>query len=182
MTTRFDIAQYWASDAGATRWPRNSVLIDIGEPSCMACGYFAHGWDKPKTAKDRWNKSDLDRAHIIAASSNGPDVPSNYVLLCGSCHQAAPMTSSDALMFAWCDRRKSDRESQVERLMLAASDMGVDIASCESLAMLSHEEMRARIDASAKALGAGSHLNSMSPSTIALVIKHVADALAQETT
>jgi len=182
VTTRFDIAQYWASSAGANRWPRNSVLIDVGEPSCMACGYYAHGWDKPKGAKDRWNKPDLERAHIVAASSNGPDVPSNYVLLCGSCHQEAPMTSSDALMFAWCDRRKSYRESQIKRLALAASDMGVDIASCGQIALLSHEEMRARIDASAKALGAGMHLHRMSPSTVALVIKHAADTLAGETT
>ena len=60
--------------------------------------------------------------------------------------------------------------------------MGVDIASCEPLALLSHKEMRARIDASAKALGAGMHLHSMSPSTVALVIKHAADTLAGETT
>jgi len=182
MTTRFDIAQYWASVAGAKRWPRNSVLIDIGEPSCMACGYYAREWDKPKSARERWGKADLDRAHIIAASSGGPDVPSNYVLLCGLCHQAAPMTSSDALMFAWCERRKSYREAQFERLSLAASDMGVDIVSCGPLAALSHEEMRARIEASARAIGAGAHLNSMSPSTFALVIKHVADSLAGETT
>ncbi len=181
MTTRFDIAQYWASDAGATRWPRNSVLVDIGEPSCMACGYYAREWDKPKTAKDRWNKSALERAHIIAASSNGPDVPSNYVLLCESCHQGAPMTSSDAIMFGWCERRKSHRQAKGDAVIAEALSLGVDPALVERLGMLSHEEMRERINAACEDIGAGTHRTAMTPSTIALVIKRVADSLAVET-
>jgi hypothetical protein len=181
VTTRFDIAQYWSSTEGAARWPRNSVLLDIGEPSCMACGYYAREWDKPKTAKDRWNKSSLDRAHIIAASSNGPDVPSNYVLLCESCHRGAPMTSSDAVMFGWCERRKSHRQAKGDAVIAEALSLGVDPALVERLGMLSHEEMRERINIACADIGAGTHLTAMTPSTIALVIKRVVDSLTAET-
>jgi hypothetical protein len=43
----------------------------------------------------------LHRCHIIPKSLGGPDVPSNFVLLCGPCHQEAPNVDDPDFMWTW---------------------------------------------------------------------------------
>lgn len=48
-------------------------------------------------------KTDTQRCHIIQAAEpfNGPDVPSNYVLLCERCHHEAPCVNDARYMWQW---------------------------------------------------------------------------------
>ena len=89
-TTRFQIAQYWAQN-----WTTETAkfVVDLGEPSCFACGYYDEDWDERLDIAERWNKSGLHRAHIIADNIGGKDEPENYLLLCEHCHIQAPMTN-----------------------------------------------------------------------------------------
>ena len=176
MTARFAIAKYWVSDEGRRRW--SSAVTDIGEPSCMACGYFARYWDEARTADARWNKSALERAHIVAASAGGPDVPSNYVLLCAKCHAAAPMTHDDRVMFTWCERRTSHTAAQINELRNELVGLGVDLHSLTGLAALPVNELRERLNKAAGSLNAGSHLCRMSASTRAATLALMAEELA----
>jgi len=45
----------------------------------------------------------LERCHIVPAQEpfNGPDDPSNYVLLCSRCHREAPNVSDPSVMWQW---------------------------------------------------------------------------------
>ena len=43
----------------------------------------------------------IQRCHIIAQAAGGPDVPSNYVLLCERCHKAAPDCPDAQWMWNW---------------------------------------------------------------------------------
>ena len=101
-----DIALYWDSmqwdhktksvpklDDG-TEYPS---LTDWGEPSCMGCGCWNEGWDigeykkgdfehNEKTANNRWERSGLEKAHIIPWSLGGANKPFNFLMLCRHCH------------------------------------------------------------------------------------------------
>lgn len=178
MTTRASIARYWASSEGRRRWP--NADIDIGEPSCMACGYFARSWDKGRAEGARWNHATLDRAHVVAASAGGPDTPSNYVLLCAKCHAAAPMTRDERVMFAWCERRPSYVSAQMNDLRSELANLGVDLESLSGLAALPLEELRERLKRAAGDIDAGSHLCHMSASTRAVALVRMSDDLAAE--
>jgi len=98
-TTRYEIAKYWQQY-------HERFVIDIGEPSCFACGYWDMKWDMHSTAEECWNKAGLERAHIIATSIGGEDTPSNYLLLCPRCHVLAPMTNQRDWIIRWALTRE----------------------------------------------------------------------------
>lgn len=52
---------------------------------CWRCGY----------------QSKLERCHIIPHSLDGPDTPSNFVLLCHRCHREAPNVKDPRFMWIW---------------------------------------------------------------------------------
>lgn len=95
------------------------MVLDVGEPACFACLYYAHSWDKSiDVASDAsidlgWDKAPLERAHIIATQHGGSMEPSNFVLLCTTCHAAAPVIARPEPMFEWmaaresCDKRRT---------------------------------------------------------------------------
>lgn len=98
-TTRYQIAEYWNKH-------HDQFVIDLGEPSCFACGYWDEKWDRPIKPEDRWNRAKLERAHIVARSIGGEDVPSNYLLLCSRCHVLAPMTNKREWMLRWVETQE----------------------------------------------------------------------------
>lgn len=98
-TTRYEIAKYWQQR-------HERFVVDIGEPSCFACGYWDVKWDRPSTAQECWNKAGLERAHIIARGIGGEDTPGNYLLLCPRCHALAPMTNQRDWMIRWAGTRE----------------------------------------------------------------------------
>jgi hypothetical protein len=175
MTSKWQIAQYWASDEGYARWP--SLIIDIGEPSCMACGYYRESWDEPKALGRRWEKASLEKAHIVARSIGGPDIPSNYVLLCGKCHADAPMTNADSVMFVWCNNRQSFCNSVAECIRKEALAIDPSLKMFETLSHLTRDELWAALTKASEAIGAGAHGWQLTHSTLALTAKAAADAV-----
>lgn len=179
MTTRASIARYWVSAEGRRRWPE--AITDFGEPSCMACGYFCHYWDEGRSVDTRWNQAKgLERAHIVAASAGGPDVPSNYILLCAKCHAAAPMTRDEQVMFAWCSRRESHYSARINAIRTELTNLGVSFDSLAGLAALPPDKLFERLKRAADSLDAGTHLSHMSASTCAVALVRMAEELAAQ--
>jgi hypothetical protein len=113
LPQRYEIALHWTI-LGA----RSPVRVDdIGEPSCFACGFYDSGWDRNDRVERRWNDSNLERAHVIAASQGGSCSVDNFVLLCANCHADAPMTLFAPTMFAWIRSRECFRKTLVDRFV-----------------------------------------------------------------
>ncbi|MDQ6878311.1 MAG: hypothetical protein M3082_11615 [Candidatus Dormibacteraeota bacterium] len=59
---------------------------------CWACG--------------RHNKP--ERAHVVAHGLDGSDTdPTNYVLLCGPCHEQAPSVDDPTVMWDWIEQQQA---------------------------------------------------------------------------
>ena len=41
LPSKSAVARYWNSQEGTARWPSNRAAMDVGEPACFACDYFA---------------------------------------------------------------------------------------------------------------------------------------------
>ena len=107
-----DIVSYWNNFKPYRMEFDNNLgwtpMIDIGEPSCQCCNCWNSTWDigefkryedddseETKKEKDkynddlinyRWEMSSLQKAHIIPHRLGGPNVPSNFLMLCPYCH------------------------------------------------------------------------------------------------
>lgn len=177
--TAYRIAEYWASAEGAKRW---LVCIDLGEPSCMACGYYAKHWDKPKTPNQRWNDCKLDKAHIIALSAGGANEPSNYLMLCSRCHADAPMTNNEKAMFRWCDRRRSYVDVRLQSFKDAIEDADISIDDLMKLQSIEPDRLQELMHNKGKSLAAGTHFSEgMSHATMAAVLKSIIEELCAPT-
>jgi HNH endonuclease len=98
--SRFSIAEYWHSaEAG---W-----IESLDLPHCFACRYdwFREPFEEQQ-AKGAWNRSKLERTHIIAKSCGGSFEVSNFLLLCPRCHKDSPMLSNPAAMLDWAKSRE----------------------------------------------------------------------------
>jgi hypothetical protein len=81
----------------------------MGEPSCFACGWYDE--DVPTyphvTIAAAWEKSHLQRAHVIPRTAGGSSRPWNIVLLCADCHAKSPdFAASPVPMLEWIRRRR----------------------------------------------------------------------------
>jgi hypothetical protein len=88
--------------------------IDLGEPHCFACGTYDERWDRPQTSQDRWNRAELERAHIVPGALGGSDDASNVILLCKQCHRESPDWIDSTAMAAWIATRKPRGEIHME--------------------------------------------------------------------
>jgi hypothetical protein len=102
------IAEYWlATDEGLARLPQNAASMDVGEPSCFACGAMATDAEEPPDLWTVWNRAwMLDRCHLIPRKLGGSDTPDNLVLLCQACHHDAPDVGDPQYMLDWIARRE----------------------------------------------------------------------------
>lgn len=112
------IAQYWAYMRGCP------FVMDIGEPSCFACGWYDPGWitysSKPGPGLSRnlffiWDgTTGLEKAHLVPHSLGGKAEPANLVLLCHDCHVEAPDFIRPQYMLAWMRSRSSHTQRMME--------------------------------------------------------------------
>lgn len=155
------IAEYWEEQ-------RPDWVIDSGEPACFACRYYEAGWTS-------WENNRLDRAHIIAQSIGGPDIPSNYLILCKKCHQDAPMVNDRELMLSWVTNREPYLVRQCREFMHEFAQVG---GTEKDLLVLSKnvDSLMHRMDAVAHALKVDSHPARVgfAPSSVASVALTVA--------
>jgi hypothetical protein len=105
--TKGQIAQYWIDWQIEHRrvppWDRWGW--DWGEPSCMACGYWQQSWDKGRTIKSRWERSDLQKCHVVPLYLGGADELSNLVLMCKRCHDPQPNDRDPEVTYAYMRAR-----------------------------------------------------------------------------
>jgi hypothetical protein len=153
-TTASQIIAYWES-----RIDESDLGTDFAEAHerCWRCGY----------------RSKLQRCHIVPHALDGPDEPSNYVLLCGRCHREAPNTRNPDFMWQWikatkvplCDTYWTQRGfEEFARIFKRQPFKGFNISPAE-IPQLIHDAMQ---DASLH-YGEG----GMSPSTIAAVFSGI---------
>lgn len=95
-TTVKEIAEYWKNNISCCE---TELMFDWSDAEfcCWACGF-----DKRKY---------LQRCHIIPHALGGKDVPENYVLLCGDCHEEAPNVNNSTAMWDWLKEIKNTSPS-----------------------------------------------------------------------
>lgn len=91
-TTKKQIAEYWMKHNNICETELNFDWSEA-ETHCWNCGDNKYRSSTKKTS--------LERCHIIPSALNGEDTPSNYVLLCDTCHSEAPNTSNPNDMWNW---------------------------------------------------------------------------------
>lgn len=96
-TTLKQIADYWIEHNDICEMELNFDWADA-HTHCWNCG------DDKNRSKS--TKASLQRCHIIPHSLGGVDTPSNYVLLCASCHKESPNVKNTSAMW---DYIKSNR-------------------------------------------------------------------------
>jgi len=84
-----DIVEYWDKqpliEVNGRYW---NPMKDIGEPSCQACGCYNIEWDEfhKDNLNKKWECTGLEKAHIVPHCLSGENIPSNFLMLCRSCH------------------------------------------------------------------------------------------------
>lgn len=121
--SRFSIAEYWYR--AEPHW-----IDSLELPHCFACGFASSWWRVPSgehEAKAAWNRSRLERAHIIAKSCGGTFEASNFLLLCLRCHRDSPMLSKPSAMLDWAKSREPYLKFVSRRFMeeLKALDISI---------------------------------------------------------
>lgn len=125
-TTRFQIAEYWASADGHKHWPEARWKVCLDEPACFACRWHNQQWDQAGAPERCWESAKgLERAHVIAAAEGGADLSGNLVLLCGLCHEEAPMTIEPEVMFRWLDARPSHETRRINEVVAELARLGI---------------------------------------------------------
>lgn len=133
---KYWIASYWQKECGYNSdegygW---SFVIDIGEPSCFACGWYKPTWVTYDAAggcidlvKIWAGTTGLQIAHLVPHSLGGGTAPENLVLLCKECHQEAPDYIDPNYMLDWMRRRGSYVQRQYLQLEEAFKLTGMAI-------------------------------------------------------
>jgi hypothetical protein len=121
------ILDYWYTKE---RLHEAKYFIDLGEPTCWACGqgwngrYDVVGATFAQCVK-AWERAPLQRCHIVPRTLGGATEPSNFVLMCLECHDRAPNTTSREVFFAWF-KKQSWIKRESARLSEALEDAGFD--------------------------------------------------------
>ena len=107
------ILDYWIAHYRA-EWPDWPQAVDLGEPSCWRCGWWADsnaGWHVEK------HPHGLERSHLHDHARGGGGDPSNYVMLCRHCNRSMPMFTDRAAALAWVQAGARSSTTQVAGLI-----------------------------------------------------------------
>ena len=158
-------------------------LMDIGEPSCWACGK----WDQhypdvsnpqapAEEALEFWNKhAYLERCHIIPKAHGGCNCEGNLVLLCKDCHKASPDTLNATIFQTWVRNRRSWIQMGVHDIRTTIEDLSYE-ADIRDHQILSSKQFRGFLGKNAVAVG-GKYSTS---TTIACLIEFKQKATKEE--
>jgi 5-methylcytosine-specific restriction endonuclease McrA len=99
--SKLQIVNYWVNWQKENRKLPPFGDFDIGEPACMACGYWEEDWDL-------WNKTaGLEKCHIVAICMGGVDDVSNMVVMCERCHKQHPYKRDPEATYNYMILRKN---------------------------------------------------------------------------
>jgi len=118
-------------------WEKRTYM-DWGEVTCWACGlYFGDAAQHDSSCLDTyrgWEKrKGLERCHIVPASLNGSNEPSNLVLMCHICHLESPDVKEPKYLFQWMNARPGIAKAErIERIRSACAhlDIAFEDAAC----------------------------------------------------
>lgn len=103
-----EVAEYWAGLEGVERLCRvggdaTSFVMDLGEASCFACGWWKEGESHAEDVEEAWSPSrtGLERCHLVPHDKGGTGEPGNLILLCPACHLGAPDCLHPDVMLRW---------------------------------------------------------------------------------
>lgn len=105
----------------------DEFAISILRPHCFACREPAVVHPRARSLTQIWNRSDLERAHIDAGSTENLLDPANFLLLCAMCHATAPMTSNPVVMIEWAKNQKHCDVVYIEALEKELKLHGISI-------------------------------------------------------
>lgn len=119
---KYKIYSYWKDKAITNKFevklwemctPEDEAVKIIDFPDeilCWGCGCLPYIAADSEEIEVLWNQDHLlDRAHILAKSKGGEDIPSNLFLLCPNCHAESPDTTNSQNFYAWVyHKRKFD--------------------------------------------------------------------------
>ena len=141
LPSKSEIARYWIYEGNLYRMQdklspdfRLNFCPDFGEPTCFACGesyngkFDAHDYSTEEECEQAWNRSDLERCHIIPNSLGGTHTPDNLVLLCGTCHTESPDLLNPAIFWRWFQHREhfNIRKGRAVETLFASYGLDVD--------------------------------------------------------
>jgi len=159
------------------------VSMDIDCPECFACAIPMRSKstrkDPLKNWRDVWNKTSLERAHIIPHSKGGESIPSNLVLLCKDCHRDNPDSLNETFFWKWiCSRphytqRRLQALQQIPLNEKQLSDLEEVISHMDS------KQLNDLVEKSWKAIDPVLSQGKASSGSIAEMIHHVADNCKQ---
>ena len=159
------------------------VCADVDFPECFACGQPMRSRskvkDRVKEWRDVWNKTSLERAHIIPHSKGGESTPSNLVLLCKDCHKENPDGISEEFFWRWlCTRPHytQKRLSIIRQIPLSATQMN-DLE--EVMDEMHNGQLQDLIKKSWEKVNPVIVQGEASPGSIAEMIHHIADNCKQ---
>lgn len=115
------ILDYWESAVYETKKETLSFCFDREEPTCFACHDGHNGKYDCKGIKG-WTDARLQRAHIIPDSLNGSNDPSNFVMLCKSCHKQNPHVKNREVYIRWMNTFHSTQTQLVVSYMNSILD------------------------------------------------------------
>lgn len=103
LPSKSQIFEYWKN-----RLSDKGLSIDWGEPSCWVCGFhYQSKYDtkRPDASREEilrcWEKTPLQRCHLVPRSLQGSDSVENLFLMCRECHDLAPNTNTPDIFFEW---------------------------------------------------------------------------------
>jgi hypothetical protein len=114
-------------------------VVDWGEPSCWACGWYWNGRYDVKDSKagmdkiyEAWERTPLQRCHIVPRSLGGSADPSNLFLMCTECHDLAPNTISREIFLRWA-KNQNYRARENDKLEQELESFGLAIEAVADL-------------------------------------------------
>ena len=112
------IVEHWEEACYKHETEKLPIYLDLGEPTCFACGESWQGEFDGRRGFTGWAKAPLERAHIIPRSLGGADDdPSNFVMLCDRCHPQNPHTTSRTVYMKWLHSLKPNKEALLKNLI-----------------------------------------------------------------
>ncbi len=183
ISKNFEIIDFYEEGA-------EPVITDLGEPECWACGMFNENiyenlnYDKLLQGKNVirvWSLPEvkyLQKAHILSKMLGGENKPSNYFLLCKTCHQESPDFSDTHYFYAYiCHTRKyacrirNKRSNEIQRAVY-------ELANLMNKNILTIDKGIKNIESSVEKMGL--HITSFSLYTMASAIVYGMDNLDYE--
>ena len=152
--TKSEIMRHWYESLPTkdyhdlNSFQKKLAQIDIGEPSCWACGYYATtdaDLDNPMHPSPYtcWNDPKwLQKCHIVPHSIGGQEDASNLVLLCKRCHKEAPDNKKARHMKRFIANRSNYNNDFLNMIMdLAKEDMILASENIETFHLWSMENV-----------------------------------------